>query len=554
MVQLTAADPSPPAPDAGGVARSAGILSLGNAASRVLGLVRQVVIATFFGASGEVSAWRVASAVPTMIYDLLIEGMLSAALVPVFSEYLATRSRAALWRLASVVLSLAAVVLAVVILLLEVFAEQVAWLMGGGFSPELLQQTASFIRIMLPAALIFGLGGILVGLLYALKRFTFPAISGAVFNLGIVVAAPLLARQMGIYALCVGVLLGASLQLVALLPGLRGIPLRFTLGWRNAGLRRIGLLYAPVVASLVVSRVQIVIDRNLASRTGEQSIAWMDNATTLFQFPHGLIAIAISLAVLPALSQLAASHDEDGYRATLLRGLRLVMVLILPASVGLFLLATPIIRLIYQHGQFTPQDTYWTATALRCYLLGLIFASLDWPLNYAMYARQNTLTPALVGVFSVGVYLVAALFFQAPLGRLGLAFAAGLTDAAAAPVGRLQMLGLVLADGCKHTAHALVMWLLVRRLLGGLPTPAFWQTTGKAAVGALGMGGIIALALAVLEPRLAPAGLWGDLALVALCGGCGGAAYLGLMARWRVAEVALLAEAVRARLRSNAKK
>ena len=115
-----------------------------------------------------------------------------------------------------------------------------------------------------------------------------------------------------------------------------------------------------------------------------------------------------------------------------------------------------------------------------------------------------------------------------------------------------ELLGYVAS--LREERDALVMWLLVRRLLGGLPTPAFWQTTGKAAVGALGMGGIIALALAVLEPRLAPAGLWGDLALVALCGGCGGAAYLGLMARWRVAEVALLAEAVRARLRSNAKK
>ncbi|MGC8838838.1 MAG: murein biosynthesis integral membrane protein MurJ, partial [Anaerolineae bacterium] len=401
------------------VAQSAGILSLGNAASRVLGLVRQIVIASLFGASGEVSAWRVAAAVPTMIYDLLIEGMLSAALVPVFSEYLATRPREDLWRLASVVLSVAAVVLGVVVLLLEVLAPQVAWLMGGGFPPDLLALTVRFIRLMLPAALLFGLAGILVGLLYALKTFTFPALSGAVFNLGIVLAAPLLAGHLDIYSLCVGVLLGATFQIAALLPGLRGIPLRFTLAWRHAGLRRIGALYAPIVVSLVVSRAQIVVDRNLASHTGEQSIAWMDNATTLFQFPHGLIAIAISLAVLPALSQHAARRDEAGYQATLLRGLRLVLALSIPAAVGLFVLARPVIRLIYEHGAFTASDTLWTSTALRCYLVGLVFASVDWPLNYAMYARQNTLTPALVGIFSVGVYLVAAVGFAAPLGRLG---------------------------------------------------------------------------------------------------------------------------------------
>jgi len=536
-------------PEEGSVARSAGILSLGNAASRVLGLVRQIVIASLFGASGQVSAWRVAAAVPTMIYDLLIEGMLSAALVPVFSEYLATRTREELWRLASVVLSVAAVVLGAVILVLELLAPQVARLMGGGFSPELLDLTTRFIRLMLPAALVFGLAGILVGLLYALKRFTFPAISGAVFNLGIVLAAPLLAGRLDIYSLCVGVLLGATFQLVALLPGVRGIPLRFTLAWRHAGLRRIGILYAPIVASLVVSRVQIIIDRNLASHTGEQSIAWMDNATTLFQFPHGLIAIAISLAVLPALSQHAARGDEAGYRGTLLRGLRLVLALSIPAAVGLFVLAEPIIRLIYQHGEFTPLDTYWTAVALRCYLVGLIFASVDWPLNYAMYARQNTLTPALVGVFSVGVYLVAAVLFPVPLGRLGLAFAGGGVDPSLLPIGRLQMVGLILADGAKHASHALVMWVLLRRQLGRLLARGLWAVTAKAGAASLVMGAAIAVALPYLESSLGAYGTLGDLALVAACGAGGLAVYLALAALLRVDEISLLYRTAQARIR-----
>lgn len=536
-------------PSDGSVARSAGILSLGNAASRVLGLVRQIVIANFFGASGEVSAWRVAAAVPTMIYDLLIEGMLSAALVPVFSEYLATRPRAELWRLASVVLSVAAVVLGAVVLLLEALAPQVAWIMGGGFPPELLTLTTRFIRLMLPAAVIFGLAGVLVGLLYACKVFTFPAISGAVFNLGIVLAAPLLAHRLDIYSLCVGVLLGALFQLAALLPGLRGIPLRFTLAWRHAGLRRIGALYAPIVASLVVSRAQIVIDRNLASRTGEQSIAWMDNATTLFQFPHGLVAIAISLAVLPALSQHAARRDEAGYRATLLRGLRLVLALSIPAAVGLFVLARPIIRLIYEHGAFTPFDTQWTSIALRCYLVGLIFASVDWPLNYAMYARQNTLTPALVGIFSVVVYLVAAVAFAAPLGRVGLLVARTGLDPSTLPPGRLQMLGLVLADAAKHTSHAVAMWFLLRRQVGGLPARGLLGVALKAGAAALLMGGGIALALPPLEAWLGMWGTLGDLVLVGVCGAGGAAFYLGLAAFLGVEEMGLLRDAVASRLR-----
>ena len=535
------------------VARSAGILSLGNAASRVLGLVRQIVIASLFGASGQVSAWRVASAVPTMIYDLLIEGMLSAALVPVFSEYLATRTREELWRLASVVLSVAAVVLGAVVLLLEALAPQVAWLMGGGFSPELLALTTRFIRWMLPAALIFGLAGILVGLLYTLKQFTFPALSGAVFNLGIVLAAPALAGRIDIYSLCVGVLLGATFQLVALLPGLRGIPLRFTLAWRHAGLRRIGVLYAPIVASLVISRIQIVIDRNLASRTGEQSIAWMDNATTLVQFPHGLIAIAISLAVLPALSAQAANRDEGGYQSTLMQGLRLVLALSIPATVGLFVLAEPIIRLIYEHGAFTAFDTRWTSLALRCYLVGLVFASVDWPLNYAMYARQNTLTPALVGILSVGVYLVAAVLLPVPLGRLGLLFAGGITDVSLLPPDRLRMLGLVLADGAKHASHAAVMWVLLRRQLGGLPARDLAGVALKASLAATLMGMGVTLVLLPLGHALGPLGTLGDLLLVAACGAVGLGTYLGLTILLRVEEIVLLRQVIRNRLGKGGK-
>lgn len=533
------------------VAQSAGILSLGNAASRVLGLVRQIVIASLFGASGEVSAWRVAAAVPTMIYDLLIEGMLSAALVPVFSEYLATRSREELWRLASVVLSVAAGGLGGVVLLLEVLAPRVAWLMGSGFPPDLLALTTRFIRLMLPAALLFGLVGILVGLLYALRAFTFPALSGAVFNLGIVLAAPLLAGHLDIYSLCVGVLLGAAFQLAVLLPGLRGIPLRFTLAWRHAGLRRIGTLYAPIVASLVVSRAQIVVDRNLASHTGEQSIAWMDNATTLFQFPHGLIAIAISLAVLPALSQHAARQDGEGYQTTLLRGLRLVLALSIPATAGLFVLAEPLIRLIYEHGAFTASDTQWTSTALRCYLVGLVFASVDWPLNYAMYARQNTLTPALVGIFSVGVYLVAAVGFAAPLGRLGLRISLTGLDPATLPPGRVQMLGLVLADAAKHTGHAIAMWFLLRRQLRGLPARGLVDVALRAGGAALLMGAGIALALPWLESTLKPFGILGNLLLVGACGAGGAGFYLALVTLLGMEEMALLREAAASRLRGG---
>ncbi|NIO68537.1 MAG: murein biosynthesis integral membrane protein MurJ, partial [Anaerolineae bacterium] len=193
-----------------GIAGAAGIIALGNVASRILGLVRVTVIADLFGATGLVSAYQIAATVPTMIYDLLIGGMLSSALVPVFSEYAAARTREELWHIVSVILSLTAVALGLFVVILELLAPQVAWLLGGGFvGTELQTVTTTSIRIVVPAVLLFGLAGIVTGLLYTLKRFTYPAFGAAVFNVGIILGALFLSKPLGIYSLVTGTVLGA---------------------------------------------------------------------------------------------------------------------------------------------------------------------------------------------------------------------------------------------------------------------------------------------------------------------------------------------------------
>jgi putative peptidoglycan lipid II flippase len=221
---------------------------------------------------------------------------------------------------------------------------------------------------------------------------------------------------------------------------------RFTLQWSHPALGQIVRLYIPIAAGLVVAQFQVGLDRRLASSTGEESIAWMRSATTLQQLPLGLISVAISLAALPRLSRFFAARREDDYRRTLANGLRMVLVLIVPAVVGLWLLAEPVVRLLFEHGQFTPADTVQVAQALRIYLVGALFAAIDFPLNYAFYARNNTLLPALVGVFSVGVYAAAAFALIEPLG----------------------FLGLVWADTAKQAGHALVMVVLLLWLVGRL--------------------------------------------------------------------------------------
>lgn len=509
-----------------GIARAAGILALGNVASRVMGLGRETIIAHFFGATGLVSAFRVASIIPLMIYELLIGGMLSAALVPVLSEYTAQERRQELGRVVGVVLAVFGLALGIVVFLIELAAPLVTWLLSGGFSPELQRVTTLLIRMVIPAVLIFGASGIITGLLYSLKRFTAPAFGAALYNLGIILAAPLLAERLGIRSLAVGVLLGASLQLLIQLPFLKDVPVRLSLDLSHPALRRIFLLYIPVAASLVISQVQITIDRNLASRTGPSSIAWMANATTLIQFPHGLIAVAVSTAILPSLSAYAASSLRSGkekdFMETLGLGIRMVLAAVLPAAVGLFVLSRPIVGLIFEHGRFTAFDTSRTVLALRLYLIGLVFAAVDWPLNHAFYARKDTFTPALVGIFSVLVYLAVALVLIKPLG----------------------MAGLVLADSVKHISHASTMLVLLQRRIGSLRGHRIASTAIRGAGASLTMGMVVWGVTVVLSNHVGSESITARALNVLAGGGAGLASYLSLAFLLGVEEVKLLGKMV----------
>lgn len=512
-------------PSAPGLARSAGILGLGNIASRVIGLAREAVISGYFGSSGELSAFKLAARVPTMIYDLLVGGMLSAALVPVFSEYTRPDRRAELARVASAIFSLIALAMGLIVLALEAGARPIATVLGDFDDPALQLVLARSLQVIAPAVLFFGLSGGVTGLLYALRRFSYTALSGAVFNLGIVIAAPLLAQRIGVYALPLGIVGGSLLQLGVMAPGLRGLRLRLTATWRHPAVRRILRLYVPIALGLIVTQVQIIVDGRWASAAGAQSVSWMGYATTLVQLPLGLVPVAVSLAALPSLSQRAAEADWEGFRGIFGRGLRLVLLLLIPAAVGLWVLAEPVIRLLFEHGVFQPYDTFWTATALRLYLIGLLFAGVDFLLNYTFYARQDTRTPAAVGVIAVGFYFVAALLLK----------------------GRMGFLGLVLADSVKQFGHATIMVALLLRSVGRLHHERILSTLAKALVAS----GVMSLGVWLVARGvglLLPVGVISQAAVVALAGGAGAVIYVLMLRGLGVAEVAALTGSVAARL------
>ncbi len=460
MLQTEPDNSTPPEtqPDNSGVVRAAAILAMGNVVSRLLGLVRETVKANLFGASGLLSAFEVAALVPTSLFDLIIGGMVNSALVPVFSEY-AEKRKEELWGLLSTVLSVATAILVAVVILVELFAPQVAWIVGADEfdDPALTAVTIHLLRMATPAVLFLSLASILTGALYALKRFTYPAFIGATFNGAIVIIA--LLRPDHIDSLVWGILIGSVLQIVLQLPALRDAHLRWQFDWKHPAIRRILLLYAPIVAGLVVNQLAIAFSFNLATRIGDQSVSYMKFATTLTQFPLGLVVTAISIATLPTLSQLAIEHLGE-FKKTLAEGIRLTITLILPATIGLFALAVPIVSLLFESGEFTSENTMITAQVLQVYLIGLPFAAIDQMLVFASYARKDTWRPALVGVISIVVYTITAVIL--------------------API--IELYSLMVADAVKHIVHTIIMLWLLHRHLGGLAGHGVMKTLMKALV------------------------------------------------------------------------
>ncbi len=508
------------------VVGASSILALGNIGSRVLGLAREMVLTFLFGASAVVDAFQVATVVIRAIYDLLIGGHVNGALVPVLSDVFTLQGKQELWRVVSILMSLVVTLLTGLVLLVSLFAPQIVHLTAGGASEQTLTLAVDLLRLTAPALVFMALFAVFSAALYASKQFFMPAFAGVIFNGSIVLCALLLTPPYvlnaewfsspasanafqpfflvrpndAIVAVAIGWICGAVLQMLAQVWGLREARLRFTFNWRHSALRHIALLYAPVMLSLVLDTlIARPYSYNLASQTGEGSIAYMNWATTLIQFPQGLVATAISVAILPTLAGQAAVLPivSRAFKDTLGLGLRLTITLILPATAALTVLAVPIIQLLFENGAFTAQDTAITAQVLRLYLIGLPFAAVDLLLVYAFYARKDTLTPTLIGVFSLLVYMLTAYLLLPALG----------------------LYSLMIADSVKHITHASISALILQRRLEGLQQLGLLRTLFKTTVAALLMALAARGALLWLYQHVGAGTLLQELVIVVAAGG-----------------------------------
>jgi putative peptidoglycan lipid II flippase len=499
------------------VALAAGLIMIGNVVSRLLGLFRELVMAWLFGATGATDAFVAASAVPMIAYDLLIGGSISAALVPLLVDQ--RRDEQRFGEIVSSLLTLAAVMLLSVTAVLMVFAPAIMAILGGGFDPQQREQSVAMVRIMLVAVVFQGLAGVLMAALYARQRFAAPSFAPALYNAAIILAALILHPVLGVESMVAGVVIGALLQLVLQVSGLRGMRYRLTLGLDQPEVRTALRLYAPVAAGMVVTIVGIVIDRYLASLLEDGSMTIMGYATRLIQFPLGLVGVAISSAILPTLSAFASSElqsqeaRESDYREALVSGIRLVFFLMTPALVGMVILREPLVELVFQRGQFSSADTIRTALVLMAYAPQLPLTAMDQLLIVAFYSRKDTRTPVTVGVITVLLYLVSALALIQPLGVVGLAA----------------------ANAIQNGAHGLILLALIHRAVGSIVTIEGLKFVGQITVAAGAMAG-----LQIASFNLPGMSFASPLATVVLLGGVGLCAYLAVTAILRVREPAAL--------------
>jgi putative peptidoglycan lipid II flippase len=453
------------------VARSAGIVSMAVMASRVLGLVREMVFAYLFGASKSVAndAYVIAFRIPNLLRDLFAEGALSSAFVTVFSDYLVTKDEKEAFRLSNLVATGLIVVLGILVVLGIIFAPQVVTVIAHGFKgdKEKFDLTVRLTRIMMPFILVVALAAQAMGVLNARDRFGVPALASMFFNVGSIIgglaSAALLTDPTfshpiqsivekpteGIIGMAYGVMIGGLLQYVVQWPSLRraGFRYRPMLSFTDPGVRRVFALMGPAVIGAAAVQVNVLVNSNFASSIppGKGPVSWLSYAFRLMQFPIGVFGVAIATATLPSISRSAARKDLNEFRHTLAGSIRLAFLLTIPSAVGLIVLGHPIIALIYEHRSFGPNDTDHTAAALAFYAIGLAGYAAVRILAPAFYAINDARTPMIISLLSMATNFVMNWML----------------------VGVLQERGLALSTSAVALMNfALLYWIMHRRVDG----------------------------------------------------------------------------------------
>ena len=427
-------EPSQTAPDANhSVVKAAGLIGAATFSSRILGFVRDMVLARLFGATPAADAFFVAYRIPNLLRELFAEGSMSAAFIPVFTEYHTRKTKAEAWELASATFTTLLTIVTAVAVIGVVAAPGIVWLLAPGFHdvPDKLALTTLLTRVMFPYLIFISLAALAMGILNSLRAFAAPAFSPVFFNVVTIACALLLSPLLTepIVGVAIGIVFGGVAQFAMQLPGLNGRGMLFGLRFQpgHPGVKRIGLLMIPSLLGLSVTQINITVSTILASYFSGGP-TYLFYGMRLIQFPLGIFGVALATAILPTLSAQAARGALEELRGTLGFGLRMIFFIMVPAMLGLILLRQPIVHLFFEHGSFTRDDTMATSTAVLCYAVGLwAFAGVRIIVS-AFYSLQDTKTPAITAGIAVGANILLSLWLMTILDAAGLALATALAS------------------------------------------------------------------------------------------------------------------------------
>ena len=500
------------------------VLALG--ASKLVGFVREILVASVFGTGFAADSFMAANEVPEQIFVLISAGAISSAFIPVLSGLLQKEDRREASRLASAILTLTFIVGIILATLVALFAEPiVVQTVGRGFDPQRRQLTIEVLRIILLSFVLFGVGGVFQGILNAHQHFLLPAIAPVLHNTGIIIGALFFAPRWGIHGLAWGVVLGSVLYVLVQVPGLYHYGLRYRpqLGLSNPEVLQVGRLVVPRVISLGLFELTTFVNATLASSLAVGSITALRYGWSLMQLPETLFATTVGQAVFPTLAEMANNRRYSELRSTMAGTLRAIFTLTVPSAVGLIVLGRPMVQTVFERGAFNADSTNLVVWALQCWALGLVGHSSLEVVARTFYAMKDTVTPFRVAAGAFVVNLALALWLRGPLG-----------------VG-----GLALANSIAFTAQVLVLLWLLRRRLEGIEGGRLLSGLARIVVSALAMGAVVLLVTRVLGGQRPY--------VVAAAGGLAGVVvYVGLIYALGLDEARLLPRLVRQRLQRRA--
>jgi putative peptidoglycan lipid II flippase len=462
------------------IARAAGTVMFAFVISNLIGLIRGIVITNAFGTSSDLDSYNAANRIVELLFNLVAGGALGSAFIPTFTGFLTREDRPGAWRLASGVINLVLAALTLISALAWVFAPQIVrdglflFVPGSDIGQEAL--TVDLLRIMLPSVIVFGLSGLVMGILNAHQVFLVPALAPAMYSLGMIIGTLWLPESWGINRLAYGVVAGAVLHLLVQIPSLlrtRERAYHFYLGLKNRAVLQVFKLMGPRLLGVAVVQLNFVANTVIALGQPEGSVSAIVLAFSLMLMPQMAVAQSAAIASLPTFSAQVARNELDEMRRSLASTLRAVLILAIPASVGLILLRFPLIQVLYQRGAFTSRSTELVAWALLWYAAGLVGHSLVEILSRAFYALHDTRTPVFVGVGAMGLNIGLSLLFSKWFESIGWM-----------PHG-----GLALANSVATALESILLIFLMRKRLGGLEGAYIWKGVGVSVLGSALMGG-----------------------------------------------------------------